>query len=86
MLAIILGYTQNLQSKFSEDDPVQQDRKALIDRIKQKLPYIKVLYMSGYTDNVIVHHGIIDEKVNFIQKPFLINDIAQKLNEIFEEK
>ncbi len=64
----------------------QMNGKELIDRIKQKLPYIKVLYMSGYTDNVIVHHGIIDEKVNFIQKPFLINDIAQKLNEIFEEK
>jgi len=62
----------------------QMNGKELIERIKLKLPDVKVLYMSGYTDNVIVHHGILDKNVNFIQKPFLINELSQKLKQIFE--
>ncbi|MEJ5273333.1 MAG: response regulator [Spirochaetota bacterium] len=61
----------------------QMNGKELAERIKLKLPDVKVLYMSGYTDNVIVHHGILDKNVNFIQKPFLINELSQKLKQIF---
>lgn len=63
----------------------EMNGKELIDRIKKRYDDIKVLYMSGYTDNVIVHHGILDEKVNFIQKPFLINELGQKLKGVFDK-
>lgn len=43
---------------------------------------IKVLYMSGYTNNVIVHHGVFDEGINFIQKPFTVNELAKKIDTI----
>ena len=42
-------------------------------------PGLKVIYMSGYTDNVIVHHGVLDKGINFIQKPFAVNDLADKI-------
>lgn len=50
----------------------------------KKRPELKVLYMSGYTDNVIAHHGILDDGVQFIQKPFSLNDLAAKIREVLE--
>lgn len=43
---------------------------------------LKVLYMSGYTDDVIVHHGVLDEGIDFIQKPFAINALAKKIDSV----
>lgn len=44
-------------------------------------PDIKRLFMSGYTANVIAHHGVLDEGVHFIQKPFSTKDLAAKIRE-----
>jgi CheY-like chemotaxis protein len=41
-------------------------------------PDIKRLYMSGYTANVIAHHGVLDKGVHFIQKPFSMKELATK--------
>jgi YesN/AraC family two-component response regulator len=49
-------------------------------------PNIKCLFMSGYTANVIAHHGVLDEGVNFIQKPFSLNDLAAKLRLVLNSK
>ena len=45
-------------------------------------PGIKVLYMSGYTANVIAHHGVLDEGVHLLQKPFTQESLAQKIREV----
>jgi len=48
-------------------------------------PDIKVLYMSGYTDNVIDHHIILDEKLNFLQKPFTVQQLMQKIRQVLSQ-
>jgi len=51
----------------------------MIHRIKSVHPETKVLYMSGYTDEAIVHHGIVDADINFIQKPFTERALTRKI-------
>jgi two-component system, cell cycle sensor histidine kinase and response regulator CckA len=47
-------------------------------------PNIKRLFMSGYTADIIAHHGVLDEGVHFIQKPFSMKDLGTKLREALE--
>ncbi|MGE0790578.1 MAG: PAS domain-containing protein [Sandaracinaceae bacterium] len=56
--------------------------KQLFDRARVTLPALRVLYMSGYTDNVIVHHGILDAGVSFLEKPFAIQALRRKVREV----
>jgi signal transduction histidine kinase/ActR/RegA family two-component response regulator len=49
-------------------------------------PSIKRLFMSGYTASVIAHHGVLDEGVNFIQKPFSLQGLAAKVREALDKE
>ncbi|MFA5903801.1 MAG: PAS domain S-box protein [Desulfobacula sp.] len=48
-------------------------------------PHLRCLFMSGYTANVIAHHGVLDKGVQFINKPFSMQDLAVKLREVLDE-
>ena len=54
----------------------------LANRLAKLRPGIKVLFMSGYTDDVIVHQGVLDEGAEFIQKPFSPRELAGKVREV----
>ena len=60
--------------------------KELGNRIAAIRPGIKVLFMSGYTSNVIAHRGVLEKGVHFIQKPFRMKDLAQKIHELIGER
>jgi DNA-binding response OmpR family regulator len=59
--------------------------KELYTRALENYPDLKVLYMSGYTEDVIDHHGILNEGINFIQKPFSILKLATRVREILDQ-
>ena len=44
--------------------------KVLVDRVRRTLPDVRVLFMSGYTDDAIVQHGVLDSGIPFMEKPF----------------
>lgn len=60
----------------------EMNGKALYHQVTALQPNCKVLYMSGYTNNVIVHHGILDEGINFLQKPFTIDNLVRKVRHV----
>ena len=58
--------------------------QALFDQVPHLFSGLDVLYMSGYTDNAIVHHGVLDEGLDFIQKPFSVADLQAKVREVLD--
>ena len=55
--------------------------KELFEEVRKVQPDIPVLYMSGYTDAVIAHHGVLSKGTNLIQKPFSVRGLATKIRE-----
>jgi CheY-like chemotaxis protein len=62
----------------------EMNGKDLAARLRPDHPHLKCLFMSGYTSDVIAQHGILDEGVQFIQKPFSIKDLAIKVRAVLE--
>ena len=58
--------------------------KELFESLSRDYPSLKVLYMSGYTENIIVHHGVLQNGVQFIQKPFSCRSLAAKVREVID--
>jgi signal transduction histidine kinase len=56
----------------------------LHDKLAAGRPDIKVLYISGYTGNAIIHHGVLDKGVNFMQKPFSIRELIIKVRSVLD--
>jgi two-component system cell cycle sensor histidine kinase/response regulator CckA len=58
--------------------------KELADRLRTSRPEVRVLFTSGYTDNAIAHHGVLDEGVAFLSKPFEVEALARKVRSVLD--
>jgi two-component system, cell cycle sensor histidine kinase and response regulator CckA len=59
--------------------------KEVAGQLTKMQPGLKVLFMSGYTDEAIVHHGVLDADVEFIQKPFTPAALSKKIREVLDK-
>lgn len=64
----------------------EMNGKELYAEIKKIRPELQVLYVSGYSSEIMGQGGILDDQVHFIEKPFAIGDMARKINEILLKK
>jgi PAS domain S-box-containing protein len=62
----------------------QMSGKELADQLKTFRPDLKVLYTSGYTDFAVVHHGVLNSGTHFLQKPFSLKTLSQKVREALD--
>ena len=63
---------------------VGMNGKALFEQVATRCPGLRVVFMSGYTEDVIAHRGVLDVGVHFIQKPFSMQTLAEKVREVLE--
>ena len=56
--------------------------RELAERLRAARPALKVLYMSGYTDDAIVQHGVLDAGIAFLQKPFTPARLADQVKQL----
>ncbi len=83
-IEIVHSFNHSIELLLTDVVMPDLNGKELYKSLVTRLPDLKVLFMSGYTDNVIVHHGIMDKDVNFISKPFGVNDLANKVREVLD--
>jgi two-component system cell cycle sensor histidine kinase/response regulator CckA len=60
--------------------------RELASLVAEICPSVKVLYMSGYTEDAIVNHGVVDEGIAFLEKPITPNTLAQKVREVLDSR
>ena len=85
--AILLAqdYANDIHLLLNDVVMPEMNGRDLAKNILSIYPNLKRIFMSGYTANVIAHHGVLDEGVNFIQKPFLMKTLGAKVREVLDE-
>lgn len=58
--------------------------RELYDSLAGQRPGLKVLFMSGYTDNVIAHHHVLDDRAAFLQKPFTMDELLHRVRAVLD--
>jgi CheY-like chemotaxis protein len=85
-LQIASEYSGKIDLLMTDVVMPEMSGRDLANNLLSKNPGIKSLFMSGYTSDIIAHHGVLDEGVAFIQKPFNMNILANKISEILNSK
>jgi FixJ family two-component response regulator len=58
--------------------------RQLADRLRERRPELKVLFVSGYTDYAIIRHGMLEPGIAFLQKPFTPESLTRKVREVLD--
>ncbi|MGH6777071.1 MAG: ATP-binding protein [Bradyrhizobium sp.] len=80
----LLDKTPNLHLLFTDIVMPEMTGRELADLARGRMPSLKVLYMTGYTRNAVVHNGMLDHGTNFLPKPFSIDQLASKVRDVLD--
>jgi CheY-like chemotaxis protein len=81
-LALVQQQDVSIQLLLTDVVMPNMSGKQLADALTVRYPDLRVLFMSGYTDNAIVHHGVLDAGIHFIGKPFTASALTRKVREV----
>jgi DNA-binding NtrC family response regulator len=77
-------YTNPIHILLTDVIMPESEGAPLVSRLRVSRPELPVLYMSGYTDDAIVHHGVLEDGIPFLQKPFTPHGLANKVREVLD--
>jgi CheY-like chemotaxis protein len=83
-LRIIERYQGAIDLLLTDVIMPQMSGRDLAERLRAVQPLLKVLYMSGYTDDMLAHHGVLEPNVYLLPKPFAPDELAKKLREVLD--
>jgi PAS domain S-box-containing protein len=83
-LSILEQYAEPIHLLLTDVVMPQMSGQELAKRLLAMRPEVKVIYMSGYTDDAIVRHGVLEAGVSFVQKPFAPTTLAQKVRDVLK--
>jgi PAS domain S-box-containing protein len=85
-LGLAKDYRETINLLVTDMVLPEMNGKDLVHHIQSIYPEIRILFMSGYTANVIAHHNILEPGLCFLQKPFSVKDMAVKVREALAHK
>jgi signal transduction histidine kinase/ActR/RegA family two-component response regulator len=85
-LSQVKAHGSEIQLLITDVIMPEMNGRELVKLISEIKPGLKYLFTSGYTANVIAHHGVLNEGTHFLQKPFSMKDLSHKVREALERK
>ncbi len=83
---IVREYSGKIDLLLSDVVLVGMSGRELSERLRIQMPSLKVIYMSGYTDDAIVRHGVLTESAEFLQKPFSSDNLLRKVRVVLQKR
>jgi DNA-binding NtrC family response regulator len=83
-LQLVDDYPEDIHLLITDVVMPEMNGQELAAQLSAIRPNLKCLYMSGYTADVIAHRGILEQGVNFIQKPFGSDELAAKVRQVLD--
>lgn len=83
-LAFIREYSGPIHLLLTDVVMPEMNGRQLAEKISASIPGIRVIYMSGYTDNAIAHHGVLNDGIDFIEKPIMIHGLVKTVRSVLD--
>ena len=83
-LALSRGYDGEINLLITDVVMPGMNGKELADLLAAERPGLRVLYVSGYTDHAVVRHGVLEEGIAFLSKPFDLRELGRTVREVLD--
>ncbi|MEW6775107.1 MAG: PAS domain-containing protein [Bdellovibrionota bacterium] len=79
-------YNQKIDLLLTDVILPRTNGRAVAERLQELRPGLRVLYMSGYTDDILAPHGILEKGIHYLSKPFTPDSLGRKIREVLEKQ